>query len=390
MEYRESRQEQQFRQEAREWLRTNKPKERRPPDDSFADQAAYDRAWQRARHEGGWAGVHWPKEYGGRGASPIEQLIWCEEYASARCPSVNDSIWLGVNHAGPTLIARGTEEQKRYHLPRILNADTAWCQGFSEPGAGSDLTGLRTTGVVDGDELVVTGQKTWTTYAHLADFMELLVRTGAPDSRHRGLTWAICDMKTPGVEARPIKALHGQYHNCEVFLDEARIPLSNVVGEIDGGWTVAMTTLNLERGPASFGNVCELVVHVEELLEYARTHPAPTGADTVLDSQAYADRLGEARARLQSLRALIYLMIEADQRELELGAEGSIMHLPFSEAMQSVYRLALEVVGRSSVSRRALDPWDHRYLDAFCATIAGGTSEIHRNIIGERLLGLPR
>ena len=390
MEHRDSPEERHFREQVREWLHANKPAEPRPPSECFEEQKVYDRAWQRAQYDGGWAGVHWPAEYGGRGASPIQQLIWCEEYAAAGCPPVMDSCWLAENHAGPTLILCGTEEQKRFHLPRILKGESTWCQGFSEPGAGSDLTGLRATAVVDGDQLVVNGQKTWTTYAHLSDYQELLVRTGPPDSRHRGLTWVICDMRSPGIEVRPIRAMDGHYHNSEVFLDDVRVPLSNVVGEIDGGWKVATTTLNLERGPASFGTVCELAVQLEQLLEHARSQPGPGGGPSALDDEALASRLGQERARIQSLRALMYMMVEADERGIELGAEGSLMHLPFTETMQAIYRLALEILGAGGLGLRTSQAWRFRYLNAFSATIAGGTSEIHRNIIGERLLGLPR
>jgi alkylation response protein AidB-like acyl-CoA dehydrogenase len=388
MEYRPSTEDRLFREEVREWLHANKPSERRP--DSIEGQKAYDRAWQRAQFDGGWAGIAWPKEYGGRGLSPTQQLIWCEEYARAHCPLVNDSCWLGLNHAGPTLIVRGTEEQKAFHLPRILKGESTWCQGFSEPNAGSDLASLRTRGVVDGDHLVVNGQKTWTTLAHLTDYQELLVRTGAPDSRHRGLTWVICDMRTPGIEVRPITALDGQFHNCEVFYDNVRIPLSNVVGEIDGGWAVSMTTFEFERGPAAFGYFCELEAAFEDLVAHLRSNPGPFGDRPAIEDQAIAERLGALRAQVQSIRALMLMMVAAAERGVSLGAEGSIMHMPAGELEQAVLRFALEVLGPQSLSRTASDEWIHHYFKAFSATIAGGTAEIHRNIIGERLLGLPR
>jgi alkylation response protein AidB-like acyl-CoA dehydrogenase len=389
MEYRESIEDRRFREEVREWLHANKPKEPRP-EDNFAEEMAYDRAWQRAQCDGGWAGIAWPKEYGGRGLSPSQQLIWCDEYAAARCPAVMDSCWLGQNHAGPTLIVRGTEAQKSFHLPRILKGEAAWCQGFSEPGAGSDLASLRTRGVVDGDYLVVNGQKIWTTFGHLADYQELLVRTGPAGSRHRGLTWVICDMRLPGIEVRPIKALDGHYHNCEVFYDNVRIPLSNVVGEINDGWSVAMTTFTFERGSAAFGGFCETAVLLEDLIDYARSHPAPGCTRPAIEDEAIAGRLGIARSQLQSLRALAYMMVAAAERDVDLGAEGSLMHLPYSELEQAIMRLTLEILGPQSLSRRASKHWVYNYFKSFAATIAGGTSEIQRNIIGDRLLGLPR
>ena len=390
MEYRESPQERQFRQEVREWLRANRPAEPRPPDDSPADQLAYDRAWQRAQYDGGWAGVHWPVEYGGRGLTPTEQLIWCEEYASADCPHVHDACWMAQNHAGPTLIVRGTDAQKSFHLPRILKGEGTWCQGFSEPGAGSDLASLRTRGVVDGEHLVVNGQKTWVTFGHLCDYQELLVRTGPPDSRHRGLTWVICDMKLPGVEIRPIRALDGLFHNSEIFYDDVHIPLDQVVGEIDGGWSVVLTTFGFERGPAAFSSFCQMVVELEQIIEHARSHPGPGGGRPALEDEALAERFGILRAQMQSLRSLMYMMIESAERQIELGAEGSLMHLPYTELDQAVYRLAVEILGPRAASRSAVRGWSMAYLKSFSASIAGGTSEIQRNIIGERLLGLPR
>jgi alkylation response protein AidB-like acyl-CoA dehydrogenase len=388
MQYRESTEDRLFREEVREWLHANKPRERRP--DTIPEQMAYDRTWQRTQFDGGWAGIAWPQQYGGRGLSPSQQLIWCEEYAAARCPIVMDSCWLGLNHAGPSLIARGSEAQKAFHLPRILNGEATWCQGFSEPNAGSDLASLRTRGVVDGDHLVVNGQKIWTTFAHLSDYQELLVRTGPPEGRHRGLTWVICNMHLPGVEIRPITALDGHYHNCEVFYDNVRIPLSHVVGEVNDGWSVAMTTFGFERGPAAFGGFCELEVAFEELIAYARSHTGPCGDEPAIADQAIAERLGILRAQLQSLRSLMLMMVAAAERGVDLGAEGSIMHMPYGELEQAVRRVALDILGSQSLSRTASESWVYGYFRAFAATIAGGTSEIHRNIIGERLLGLPR
>jgi alkylation response protein AidB-like acyl-CoA dehydrogenase len=388
MEYRNSLEHRHFREEVREWLRANKPKERRP--ERFAEQMSYDRAWQRAQFDGGWAGLSWPQEYGGRGLSPSQQLIWCEEYASAGCPAVHDSCWLGMNHAGPTLIVRGTAGQKAFHLPRILKGEAAWCQGFSEPNAGSDLASLRTRGVVDGEYLVVNGQKTWTTFAHLADYQELLVRTGDEHSRHRGLTWIICDMRLAGVDIRPIRALDGRYHNCEVFYDNVRIPLANVLGEINGGWSVTMTTFGFERGPAGFGGFCEEAVALEEIIGYARTHPGAGGERPGIEDEAIAYRLAMARAQVQALRALMYQMVSQAERGTAPGSEGSLLHLAHTELQQTIYRIGVDILGPKALSRARLGDWGCGYFKAFGDTIAGGTSEIQRNIIGERLLGLPR
>jgi len=351
---------------------------------------AYDRAWQGVQFNGGWAGISWPKEYGGRGLSPAQQLIWCEEYASAHCPRVHDSVWLGLNHAGPTLIARGSTTQKSDHLPGILKGEATWCQGFSEPNAGSDLASLRTRAVVSGDHLIVNGQKTWTTFAHLANYQELLVRTGSEESRHRGLTWVICDMRSAGVDVRPIKALDGRYHNCEVFYQDVRVPLSNVVGEINGGWSITLTTFGFERGPAGFGSFCEEAVALEDLIEYTRAGPKAGGTHSGMESEAIAFRLAIARAQVQSIRALMYKMVSSAERGAEPGAEGSLMHLAHTELQQTIMRLAVDIFGPQGLSRSRLGDWVFGYFKAFADTIAGGTSEIQRNIIGERLLGLPR
>jgi alkylation response protein AidB-like acyl-CoA dehydrogenase len=242
--------------------------------------------------------------------------------------------------------------------------------------------------VLDGEHLIVNGQKIWTTFGHLADYQELLVRTGAPEDRHRGLTWVICDMRAPGIEVRPIKALNGEYHNCEVFYDNVRIPLSNVVGQVDRGWPVAMTTFQFERGSAMFGRLFELAVVTEDLIEHARTHSAARGGAGI--DGALVERLGVLRAQLQSLRAVTYVMATASEQSLDLGAEAAILHLPFSELAQAVYRAAMELLGVQGLNRAAAASWIEGYFESFSHTIAGGTSEIHRNIIGERLLGLPR
>jgi alkylation response protein AidB-like acyl-CoA dehydrogenase len=376
-----------FREEVRDWLRENRPREPRPNDPRA--QMAYDRAWQRAQFEGGWAGISWPTEYGGRGLSPSQQLIWCQEYAEAHCPLVHDSCWLGLNHAGPTLYSRGNEAQKSYHLPRILQGEATWCQGFSEPNAGSDLASLRTRGVVDGDDLVVNGQKIWTTMAHQADYQELLVRTGPEGGRHRGLTWIICDMHLPGVDVRPITALDGELHTSEVFYEDVRIPLSNVVDEIDNGWSVALTTLAFERGPASYGALYELAVLLEDLLEIVRSREPQARAE-LRQGGILAHRIAMARAEVQAVHALACSMVSGAERGIQPGHEGSFMRLCATELEQVVTRLAMDVLGPAGLSRTGAGKWWSAYLESFAETIAGGTSEIQRNIIGERVLGLPR
>jgi alkylation response protein AidB-like acyl-CoA dehydrogenase len=376
-----------FREQVRDWLHANRPREPRPKDPKA--QMVYDRAWQRAQYDGGWAGISWPREYGGLGLSPSQQLIWCQEYAEARCPLVHDSCWLGLNHAGPTLYSRASEAQKSFHLPRILKGEATWCQGFSEPNAGSDLASLRTRGVVDGSDLVVNGQKIWTTMAHQADYQELLVRTGPEGGRHRGPTWVICDMHLPGVEVRPITALDGELHTSAVFYDDVRIPLANVVDELDNGWSVALTTLAFERGPASYGAIYELAVLLEDLLDHVRAQQDNAPAE-IREGGVLAWRIAVARSEVQSVHALACSMVSGAERGNQAGHEGSIMRLCSTELEQTVTRLAMDVLGPAGLSRVSSGKWCSTYFEAFAETIAGGTSEIQRNIIGERLLGLPR
>jgi alkylation response protein AidB-like acyl-CoA dehydrogenase len=251
------------------------------------------------------------------------------------------------------------------------------------------MLALRTRGEVDGEHLVVNGQKTWTTFAHLADYCELIVRTGEPGGRHKGLTWVIGDMHADGVTVRPMVALDGHLHNSECFFDDVRIPLDQIVGAIGEGWSVVLKTLEFERGGAAFSSFCQLAVHLEQLIAEVR-HPGGNGA--ALANPAIAARLARARARVQSLRALIYVMVEAAERDIELGAEGAILHLPYSELEQEIYRLAVDIAGVSGLARQGGPAigWHQLWLKSLSATIAGGTSEIQRNTIGERLLGLPR
>jgi len=380
----------QFRDEVRTWLHEHAPSEPRPHDP--AEVRAFDLAWQRTQWEGGWAGIAWPKDVGGRGASLTEQLIWFEEYGKLGLPGI-DVCFVGLSHAGPTLIAQADEEQKSFHLPPILRGEVVWCQGFSEPGAGSDLAGLSTRGVVDGDELVVSGQKIWTSFADVADWQELLVRTDPDLPKHKGITWAICDMHTPGIDIRPIRTMDHGGDFCEVFYDEVRIPLSNVVGGINSGWGVAMSTLSFERGTAFTVSQVRLAKVVEDLMELAREHTGPDGRRPAIADDEIARRLATARAEVAALRSLTYSAVSRSARQGSPGPEGSIAKLYYSEVNQSVHRLALDILGPDALQFVPWwEPvgWSGSYLHSYAMSIGGGTSEIQRNIIGERVLGLPR
>lgn len=385
--------EQEFREQARTWLRENLPTEPRPPEG--AEMRAFDLAWQRTLYDGGWAGINWPVDYGGRGLSDVQQMIWYEEFARADPPFTlnNSCTFVGNNHGGPTLIACGDEDQKSRHLPRILRGEEVWCQGFSEPGAGSDLAGLSTRGEVDGEELVVTGQKTWTSYAHVADVQELLVRTDPSAPRHKGISWVICDMSSPGIEVREIRTMSHVTDFCEVFYDEVRIPLANVVGGLDNGWRTAMSTLSFERGTAFMADQVELAATVERLVEEARERTGPDGRRPAVADEEIARRLATARAEVAALRAMTIAGISRTARTGIPGPEGSMIRLFHGELHQRVYQLALDVIGPEALRLTPVDGegvWTGPYLQSFAYTIGGGTTDIQRNIVGERVLGLPR
>lgn len=370
-----------FRREVRAWLRDSIPVDERPHD--VAGARAWDMAWQRRQFDGGYGGIAWPREYGGQGLPLVRQLIWFEEYAKAAGPGIGCGF-VGINHGGPTLIARGSEAQKRRHLPRILAGEEVWCQGFSEPGAGSDLAGIATRGSIEGDELVVNGQKIWTSFAHMADFQELLVRTDPDSSRHGGLTWVICDMHSPGITVRPIVSMDGLAEFCEVFYDDVRLPLDNVVGEIGDGWSVAMSTLGFERGTGFMKLQTELSVALERLIDDA----ANLGA---LDGSGTRATLGDLRADVLAMRAMTYTAVSSAARTDVPGPEGSMIKIFYADLAQRIHRTRMEVVGAHGLDRGGSYGGDiGEYLYSYATTIGGGTSEVQRDIVGERVLGLPR
>jgi alkylation response protein AidB-like acyl-CoA dehydrogenase len=378
-----------FRDEVRTWLTDNAPRGRRPR--IGMEMREFDLAWQQLQYGAGWAGIGWPEQYGGRDLPLTQQLIWHEEYARTGLPGI-DSRFVGLAHAGPTLMARASHEQQDFHLSKILRGEVVWCQGFSEPEAGSDLASLKTKAVIDGDQLVVTGQKIWTSFAPIADWQEMLVRTNPDVPKHKGITWVICDMHAPGIDIRPITTIEGSEDFAEVFYDEVRIPLTNVVGGIDNGWSVAMATLSFERGTAFTVNQVQLSSAVEHLIEVARSRKSINGRP-VIDDDSIAHRLARARADCAALRALTYLSISRNANAAEPGPEGSMMKLHYSDLCKHVYRLALDILGPRSLAMPIDEDdteWVERQLISYSMSIGGGTSEIQRNIISERVLGLPR
>lgn len=375
-----------FREEVRDWLAEHAPRAPFPP--AGPERLAFDKAWQGLLHQHGWAGLAWPIAYGGRELSFVKQLIWYEEVARAGAPG-EGIFFIALNHAGPTIIARGSDEQKAAFLPPILQGETPWCQGFSEPNAGSDLAAIRTSGVIDGDCLVVNGSKIWTTGGHQATHQELLIRTTTGAKRHSGLSWVIGDMSLDGIEVRPIVALDGDVHFCEVFYNDVRIPLANVVGGLGDGWNVAMTTLEFERATASLGERIEIGRIVEQLIVLARTARDFTGKP-VIQCGDVASRLAVARAEAAALRAMSYMTISRVANDEALGAAGIIPAVYGTEFVQRVHQLALDIIGVNALAMDGPGSWPKRYLASRLRTLAGGTAQIRRNIIGERLLGLPR
>jgi alkylation response protein AidB-like acyl-CoA dehydrogenase len=379
--------EQQFRAELRAWLDDVLPTlPARPDPNDWPARREYDTAWQRTLFDAGYAGVNWPAEYGGRGASPSEHLIFLEETERLNAPYVGVNF-VGLLHAGPTLIAEASDEQRGAHLPAILRGDEVWCQGFSEPGAGSDLASLRTRAVLDGDHYVVSGQKIWTSHAEVADYCELLVRTDPDAPKHRGITWLIMPMDLPGIEVRPLRTIHGSTEFAELFLDEVRIPVENRVGAQNDGWRVAMVTFSFERGTAFVSEMLQSMELVRSLAALAR--------ELGREDLTVRRELGHLAAELDALWALTKRNVSQAARTGVPGVGGSVFKLHYSEVRQRLGELSMHVLDRAGLSIADIDgipSGQHVYgqIHALSLTIAAGTSQIQRNIVGERVLGLPK
>ena len=393
MNLRYSESEERFRGELREWLDRVLPTVGPPPAiDDWPGRRAYDTAWQRMLFEAGFAGISWPKELGGRGASPAEQLVFLEETERAHAPYVGVNF-VGLLHAGPTLIAEATSEQRSRYLSPILRGDEVWCQGFSEPGAGSDLAALRTRAVRDGDDYVVSGQKIWTSHAEVADFCELLVRTDPDAPKHRGISWLIMPMDSSGLEVRPLRTIYGSSEFSEMFLDEVRIPVANRVGAENDGWRVAMVTFSFERGTAFVSELLQSIELLESLVEMAKS----TGADGAhpWDDAGIRRELGHLAADLDALWSLTRRNVTQASRTGVPGVGGSVFKLHYSEVRHRLGDLAMRILERSALSfddlgRARSGDQVHGWVHAISLSIAAGTSQIQRNILGERVLGLPR
>jgi len=369
-------QEEAFRDELREWLGANHPGE-----EPEGDEAGFEfrKAWQRKLADAGWAGISWPKEYGGRGATLIEQAIFNEETVRAKAPQVANV--LGLVMGGPVVIAHGTEEQKQRYLKPILTAEEIWCQGFSEPESGSDLASLKTKAVKDNGEWVVTGQKVWTTFAHEAKWCMLVARTDFDAPKHKGLTYFLMDMEQEAVQVRPLRQITGESEFNELFIEEARIPDENVIGGVGNGWTVALTTLMHERAGLAFGLQVQLKIALGQLMELAREHGLDQDPVT---RQKIAQLYIESEAiRLNASRGLTQIMKTGIP-----GPEGSLTKWMWSDTNQALTELAMDIRGPEAPIIES--DWTYRFLRSRANSIEGGTTEILKNIVAERVLGLPR
>lgn len=393
MDLRYSREDEAFRETVRAWLAKEVPAHGPPPPaDDWPGRRRYDTAWQRKLFDAGYAGLAWPAQFGGRGLPITQQLVYLEEYARADAPYISVNF-VGLMHAGPTLIAEGSEAQRRMHLEKILRGDAIWCQGFSEPGAGSDLAALRTRAERDGDEYVVSGQKIWSTRAHVADYCELLVRTDPDAPKHKGISWLILEMDRPGVTVRPMRTLDGESHFCELFLDRVRIPVSNRVGAENDGWRVTNVTLRFERGTAFAQHIITLRTQVRRLVQLARSDAS--ASDAGWESDETRGRIGRLSAQVEALWRMTQMCIAEAERTGAPAVFGSAVKLRYSELSQEIASLALRLIGRPMLARRDLPGLPiaevvREFLWSLQYTIAAGTSQIQRNLIAERILGLPK
>jgi alkylation response protein AidB-like acyl-CoA dehydrogenase len=368
--------EQEFRDALRSWLEDNHPGEE-PQSENEAFE--FRREWQGRLHDAGYAGLSWPEEYGGRGATLIEQAIFGEEMSRAKAPSAANV--LGLVMGGPVVIGHGTEEQKKRYLGPILSAEEIWCQGFSEPDSGSDLASLKTRAVKSNGEWVVTGQKVWTTLAHEAKWCMLVARTDQDAPKHQGLTYFLMDMEQDAVQVRPLRQITGEAEFNELFMEEAAIPDENVIGGVGNGWAVAITTLMHERAGIGAASAISVKIALGQLVELAKERGV---ADDPIVRQRIAQLEIEAEAlRLNAWRGLTQIM-----RHGVPGPEGSLPKLQWASVNQGLTELAMEIRADDGVLRDS--EWTYRFLRARANSIEGGTTEILKNVVAERVLGLPK
>ena len=383
-----------FRNELRAWLQAKRQEGAIPAleTENLDEYVERGRRWQCELLEAGWCGLHWPKEYGGQGIGLVEQIIFQEELARAGSPQLVNLLALSM--VGPMIIAHGTHEQKARYLRPILDASEIWCQGYSEPGAGSDLAAVRTRAVRDGDSYVVTGQKVWTSYAQYADYCILLARTDPDVAKHRGLTLMIVDMRVDGIEVRPLRQINGDSEFNEVYLDGARVPLGNVVGQENDGWRMAVALLMHERATLTFQRQLQSRVALQELIDFA-SQPFH-GKDPAIQDPVIRDRLVQSYIESEAMRLTALRHLTKQLRGAPPGPEGSMEKLFWSEMFQRLLKIPMELIGpygqlQPGDPNAPLDGrWPHLYLYSRGRTIAAGTSEVQRGIIAQRVLGLPK
>ncbi|HLF49481.1 MAG TPA: acyl-CoA dehydrogenase [Methylomirabilota bacterium] len=388
---------QSFRDEVRDWLRKNLPRgwvERLREGSDVPRPEAYEflRGWQRKMYDAGFVGLTWPKEYGGRGLTFMEELILAEEMALQKAPPVLNILAIGM--AGPTIINYGTEEQKKRYPAKMLSCEEIWCQGYSEPNAGSDLASLQTRAVKDGEYYVINGQKVWTSLAHVADWMMLLARTDPDAPKHKGITYFLLDMKLPGITVKPLKQITGDPEFNEVYFDNVRVHESEILGGLNNGWAVGLATLMYERLALGFGLQVRLRIALDGLVELARNtkkNGASVSKDPVLRQKLAQLWIETEVFKYTGARAITKLL----KGELP-GPEASTGKMMWVEGHQHLQELAMEIEGpfsqlmRGSQWAMADGLWQHTFLRSRANSIEGGTTEIQKNIIGERVLGLPK
>jgi alkylation response protein AidB-like acyl-CoA dehydrogenase len=384
-----SAEEERFRAELRLWLTQNPPG---PEPEAMDEWVGFGKTWQRKLYEAGWCGLAWPKAYGGRGATLIEQTIFQEEMSRARTPMLINLA--GLTMGGPVLIAHGTEAQKQRHLQKILAADEIWCQGFSEPNAGSDLAALKTRAVLDGDDFIVSGQKVWTSFARYADWCMLLVRTDPNVPKHKGITFLIVDMRSPGITVRPLKQISGEEDFNELFFEDVRVPRQNIVGQLNQGWEIAITCLMHERATLTFTRQLQSRTALADMLSFAskwQLNGVPASRDPLV-----RQHLAQACIDSDVIKYMAYRSLTKTLRGGVPGPEGSLEKLFWSEMYQRMLEHSLEMLGpysqllKGSAHVPDSGQWPHLMLYSRGRTIAAGSSEIQRGIIAERVLGLPR
>ncbi len=394
MDLRHSESEERFRSQFRGWLDEHLPDEMRKP--SYWTSKSYDEAfeirrrWETDKAAAGFAGIQWPVEFGGRGGTPGMKAIYDQEMALAGAPhTVNP---LGLTFLAPTVMQYGTEQQKREIIPAILHNREIWCQGFSEPGAGSDLAAVSTRAQLDGDEWVLNGQKVWTTHATKGDKIFVLARTAAADAKHRGLSMLLVDMHQPGVEARPLKQLSGASEFGEVFFTDARCPADSVLGPVGEGWRVAMVLLSFERGSSAIGQYTAFRRSFDEIAALA--HDIRRGTHAAARDPELRQRLGRVLTDLECLKYHSWHVLSQTSQGNDLGFGASLTKLMWSETMQDLFEVYADVVGPefqvSAAAGHDLSALQLQALWSRSVTIWGGSSQVQRNVVAERILGLPR